>query len=104
MSRHDIPALQPGLTVTVGWDNPLQTFFAQVSRNNATDDEHSVLLWVGAERLAVLYPQDLIIPLAPYAILTDNMIDQLRADRAANLGRGPTALQRHAQQFILNSQ
>ncbi len=104
MSRHDIPALHPGLTVTVGWDNPLQTFFTQVSRDNPPDDEHSVLFWIGGEWQAVIYPQDLIIPLAPYAILTDDMIDLLRADRAANLDRGPTALQRRAQEFIRKCQ
>jgi len=35
MSRYSIPALQPGLTVTVGWDNPLTTFFAQVVRRES---------------------------------------------------------------------
>ena len=30
MSRYHIPAQDPGLTVIVGWDNPLTTFFAQV--------------------------------------------------------------------------
>jgi hypothetical protein len=30
MSRYSIPAQDPDLTVIVGWDNPLVTFFAQV--------------------------------------------------------------------------
>ena len=30
MSRYTIPAQHPALTVTVGWDNPLRTLFAQV--------------------------------------------------------------------------
>ncbi len=30
MSRYRIPAQDPRLTVIVGWDNPLATFFAQV--------------------------------------------------------------------------
>jgi hypothetical protein len=33
-------------------------------------------------------------PLAPYAELTTAHIEQLRADRAADLDRGPTPLQR----------
>ena len=32
-SRRSIPAHAPDLTVVVGWDNPLSTFFAQVERN-----------------------------------------------------------------------
>ena len=32
-SRRSIPARAPDLTVVVGWDNPLSTFFAQVERN-----------------------------------------------------------------------
>jgi hypothetical protein len=35
MSRYSIPAQQPGLTVIVGWDNPLATFFAQIVRRES---------------------------------------------------------------------
>jgi len=37
-SRRSIPAHAPDLTVVVGWDNPLSTFFAQVERNQDDDD------------------------------------------------------------------
>ena len=29
MSRYNIPSQNPALTIIIGWDNPLQTFFAQ---------------------------------------------------------------------------
>jgi hypothetical protein len=29
MSRHEIPARNPGHKIIVGWDPPMQTFFAQ---------------------------------------------------------------------------
>ena len=47
MSRYSIPAQQPGLTVVVGWDNPLITFFAQVFDPSIKDDEEACLLWIG---------------------------------------------------------
>ena len=94
MSRHTIPGLIPGLTVIVGWDNPLATFFAQVMRDNADEDEDALLLWLGTEPNEVLHAQDLIVPLTPYAVLTDDIIAQLRADRAARLDHAPSPLQR----------
>ena len=38
--------------------------------------------------------EDLVAPLAPYAALTPETIEQLRADRAACADRGPSTLQR----------
>jgi hypothetical protein len=94
MSRHTIPALQPGITVVVGWDNPLSTFFAQVSHNDAEEDDDPIVLWLGTTPNEVLLPQDLVAPLAPYAVVTDHTIARLRADRAACLDRAPSGLQR----------
>jgi hypothetical protein len=41
MSRHEIPALDPAHKVIVGWDPPMQTFFAQViiRRKEKADDK-----------------------------------------------------------------
>jgi len=99
MSRHTIPSLVHGLIVVVGWDNPLHTYFAQVTRDDAAEDEDPLVLWLGAEPNQVLYPQDLIAPLAPYAILADDTIAQLRTDRAACLDRSPSVLQRACLNF-----
>jgi hypothetical protein len=87
----------------VGWDNPLQTYFAQVSRDDAAEDEDPLVLWLGAEPNQVLDPQDLIAPLAPYAILGDDTIAQLRADRAACLDRSPSILQRACVNFMIRA-
>lgn len=88
MSRHEIPARGPGVEVVVGWDNPLQTYFAQVRRRGR------VALWVGGEHGELKRAEDLAGPLAPHADLTPEHVAALRADRAAALDRGPTALQR----------
>ncbi len=94
MSRHEIPAKYQGLTVVVGWDNPMITYFAQVEDESAGDDTDPIVLWLGASHREVLRPEDLALPLAPFADLTKAHLDQLRADRAGDADRGPTALQR----------
>ncbi len=94
MSRHVIPASIPDVTVVVGWDNPLSTFFAQVTRVQDDDDPRDpVLLWVGSVPSEVLRAEDMAAPLAPYAALSEAHLAQLRADRVADLDRAPTPLQ-----------
>jgi len=95
MSRRTIPAHAPGMTVVVGWDNPLGTFFAQVSRDHVIEDETDpVVFWTGGQFGEVQRAEELVALLAPYAKLTPEMVEQLRADRAACADRGPTTLQR----------
>lgn len=95
MSRHAIPARLPGFTVAVGWDNPLQTFFGTVLRDQEVDDPRDpVVLWLGASADEVRRAEDLVAPLAPHAELTAVHVALLRADRAAALDRGPSPLQR----------
>jgi hypothetical protein len=52
VSRHEI-SLAGGRTLTVGWDPPLQTFFAQLHDASITEP----LLWVGVD-LHELYDLD----------------------------------------------
>jgi hypothetical protein len=47
MSRYSIPTQDPRLTVIVGWDNPLATFFSQVFDPSIEDDDEAELLWIG---------------------------------------------------------
>lgn len=55
MSRHAMP-LAGGRTLTVGWDPPLQTFFAVV-RANDQDALDEPQLWIGTD-LHELYDLD----------------------------------------------
>jgi len=58
-SRRSIPARTPDLTVVVGWDNPLSTFFAQVERAQDDDDPRDpILLWIGSAVGEVLRPNN----------------------------------------------
>jgi hypothetical protein len=81
-------------TISVGWDNPLGTFFAQVSRVQTDDDlRDPVILWLGTEQGEIQRAEDLVAALTPYAELTEAHLRQLRADRIADADR-PTVLQR----------
>jgi hypothetical protein len=94
-SRFSLPAHHAGIEVSLGRDNPLGTFFAQVLRIQACDDPRDpVILWIGTEPREIGAPEKLIPVLAPYAELTTEDLIRLRADRASDADRGPTALQR----------
>ena len=94
-SRFSLHARHAGIEVSVGWDNPLGTFFAQVLRIQESDDPRDpVILWIGTEPREIKTPERLIPVLAPYAELTKQDLIRLRADRASDADRGPTALQR----------
>ena len=81
MSRREIPARQPGDTVFVGWDRPLQTFFAQVYKDGYSEDENPVV-WVGADRPRELCGvNDLEQAVGPYAELTAAMRATLIGDK-----------------------
>jgi hypothetical protein len=97
MSRYTIEALRPGLTVDVGWDNPLRTFFAQVSRqhadNDPDDEADPFILWLGGTPREVPTPEALAAGLAGYAVIPADLIRALHRDRAASADRPPTAFQ-----------
>jgi len=46
-SRRTIPPHRPGHVVIVGWDNPMETFFAQVLPAGGDVDDRNLVLWVG---------------------------------------------------------
>jgi len=100
-TRRSILACTPDLTVVVGWDNPLSMFFAQVERIQDDDDPRDpILLWIGSQTGGVAQAEQLAGPLAPYAELTSELAEQLRADRAADADRGPSVLQRTARSIF----
>ena len=95
MSRHEIPGLTLELEVVVGWDNPLQTFFAQVLRPGDEDDD--ILLWLGTSWEEHPTPESLVGLLAPYARIDTGLLAELRQDQSETAAERPTELQRHLQ-------
>ena len=97
MSRHDLPP-KPGIAgvvkATIGWDRPLQTFFAQVFF--ATEDEPEegeALVWVGTEPGELLTVEAAIEIVAPHAIVPEDLAARLTADIAATVGVRDSARQ-----------
>jgi hypothetical protein len=98
MSRYSLPAQQPGLTVTVGWDNPLCTFFAQVFDPSIEEDADACLLWIGTAPGAIPTVAVLQAQLAGWATIPPDIVDRLTRDQQA--ATPPTPLQRWAHQLL----
>ena len=101
-SRRQLPSKKAELTVACGWDNPLATYFCTVSRDTSRvgKDSDPVVLWLGLGRGEVRTPEEMAAPLEPYADLDETTIKLLRADRAQDLDRAPTILQRQCLQAL----
>jgi hypothetical protein len=98
MSRYSLPAQQPDLTVIVGWDNPLTTFFAQVFDPSIEEDADACLLWIGTAPEAIPTVAALQAQLAGWATLPPDIVARLRRDQHA--ATPPTPLQRWAHQLL----
>lgn len=95
MSRHDLFAFSKQFNVTVGWDRPMNTFFAQVEDLKVSDDDGDpIIVWVGTSHSEFLRPEDLQPHIAAYATIPEETLVVLRADRTATLDRGNSQLQR----------
>lgn len=79
MSRYDIKALDDTHTVVVGWDPPLNSFFAQVKVIGA-DEEAEPVLWVGATAPQIHDIAELRQLLAPYAVIPSSVYAHLVND------------------------
>lgn len=90
MSRHDLQpkADQPDVvSAVVGWDRPLQTFFAQVFiRTEDEPDEGEALIWVGTAPGELPTAEAAIAVIAPYAVMPADLADRLTADMRATVG------------------
>ena len=101
MSRYSIPAQNPALTVTVGWDNPLGTLFAQVFDPSIEEDAEACLLWIGTAPEAIPTVAALQAQLAGWATLPPDIVARLTRDQQA--ATPPTPLQRWAHQLLHGS-
>jgi hypothetical protein len=98
MSRYRIPAQDPGLTVIVGWDNPLVTFFAQVFDPSIEEDAEACLLWIGTAPQAIPTVAALQAQLAGWATISPAIVDHFTRDQQT--ATPPTPLQRWAHQLL----
>jgi hypothetical protein len=100
MSRHKVP-LRDGIAAAsafVGWDRPLQTFFAQVLGAPDEDGEETELVWVGTSPGELPRAVDAIRVLEPYCHIGGGLAAQLEIDRMACLAThdGPNQIEAKA--------
>jgi len=101
MSRYRIPAQDPALTVIVGWDNPLVTFFAQAFDPSIEDEAEADLLWIGTTLREIPTVAALQAQLADWATIPPDIVARLTRDQqTATL---PTPLQRWALQLVYDA-
>ena len=98
MSRYSVPAQDPRLTVIVGWDNPLQTFFSHVFDPSIEEDDEADLLWIGTALQAIPTVAALQAQLTGWATIPADIVDRLTRDQQA--ATPPTPLQRWAHQVL----
>jgi hypothetical protein len=101
MSRYRITAQNPALTVIVGWDNPLQTFFAQAFDPSVEDEAEADLLWIGTALQDIPTVATLQAQLTGWAIIPPAIVDRLTRDQQA--ATPPTTLQRWALQLLYDA-
>ena len=78
MSIHELEATTDGMAVIVGWDPPLNTFFAQVwNRSLEPDDPAAEVLWVGIAYGEIHDPEQVCDAVAPWAKVPDGLVGKL---------------------------
>jgi hypothetical protein len=102
MSRYTFPAQDPRLTVIVGWDNPLMTFFAEVIDPSIAEDDEAYLLWIGTAAQAIPTVKALQVQLTGWAAIPADIVDRLTRDQQA--ATPPTPLQRWAHQLCKSAE
>ena len=86
MSRHTFvgPA---GVSVAIGWDRPLETFYVQVSRPDPEDPgECDTFIWKGLEPNELTSAAAAIDIATPHAALPTDLGNTLEMDRLKTLG------------------
>lgn len=90
MSRHNLqpkPDQPHVVKATVGWDRPLQTFFAQVFFVTEDEpDEGEALIWLGTEPGELLTPEAAIAIVRPHVLVPLDLANQLEAEMRDTVG------------------
>ncbi|WP_155960593.1 hypothetical protein [Fischerella sp. PCC 9605] len=77
MSRYQIESTNY-VEITVGWDKPLGTYFAQIWESEDSDEP---IVWVGDELKDVTSVHQLTEAIAPYCNIPQDIIDLLTTDQ-----------------------
>ena len=102
MSRYELQPRADASGVVgaaVGWDRPLQTFFAQVFERDADGEDHATL-WIGTEPGELASPEAAIALVAVAAVIPADLASQLATDRDASVGTGDGPEQRFVKEAL----
>ena len=87
MSRHDFTGIEPDISVSIGWDRPLNSFFVQVLRRHPhLDGEDDTIVWHGTEPGELKSASDAIAIASRWARLPADLGRILETDRLKTLG------------------
>ncbi|WP_337847804.1 hypothetical protein [Sphingomonas sp.] len=99
--REDRPEI---IKAVVGWDRPLQTFFAQVFTRTADEpEEGEATIWVGTEPGELPTAEAAIAVVAPHAEIPADLAAVLRADMHETVGVRDGAHQAEAKRRLFGS-
>ncbi|RVT39194.1 hypothetical protein [Sphingobium algorifonticola] len=107
MSRYELdtrPEAANVVRAVVGWDRPLQTFFAQVFfLTQEEPDEGEATIWLGTEPGELPTPQAAIAIVEPHALVPADLVARLEADMEATVGVKDSASQAEVKQRLFGS-
>lgn len=85
MSMHEIPARDSKYEVVVGWDQPMNTYFAHVKDTTISEGDEEerdlIVLWLGGTFDEILTVSLLSTKLYEYAEITGEMVRTLFEDK-----------------------
>ena len=103
MSRREVP-VKEGCTqvarVIVGYDRPLESFFAQAIAIDANGEENCVI-WQGTYPGELPTPRSAIALIEPYCDVPEDLARQLETDRLATLARTDGPNQQAAKRALI---
>jgi hypothetical protein len=88
MSRYTFEGNRQGLSIVVGWDNPLKTYLAQVW-DGGGPGQGELRLWVGAGCDRVPTAEMLAELVAPYGEVPADVLAQLDENYELRTGSAP---------------
>ena len=103
MSRRDIPLRPdagPVARVTVGWDRPLGTFFAQAVAIDE-EGEEEVIVWEGSYPGELPTPRSAIAVIERYCDVPESLARELETDRLATLAQADGPNQQAAKRALI---
>lgn len=105
MSRYELkakPDTPRVVRAVVGWDRPLQTYFAQVFTLD-DDDEEEATIWEGTSLRELPTADDALALVSPHAIVPDDLLARLEADEAGSRSQTDGPFQLGMKKLIFRS-